>query len=227
MTLNDVATAAWFDTLGGWSNLMQGLGSSVIGGFVAALTAYLVVHWTHKSNMRAAAEMDARAVVRSLAGDSLKVIADVQELVSHPTGEVPDRLRRLKSELKLCQMRFGISANVSSPTIALVDKTFAITTLSPTIEQIDESFNETARRLEQAAEAMEQPERGAEAMVASVEESMASLRTTMALINDLNERCATWLEERNNSRSRGLAIKRRAPRVPPEGTEQPSTTPGD
>ncbi|MDX3003233.1 hypothetical protein PWY87_16200 [Kribbella solani] len=126
MMLNDAAAATWVQALGGWSNFLQGLGSSIVGGLVAALTAYLVVRWSHKSNLRAAAEMDARSVIRSLTTDSLKVLADIQELINQPFEDVPERLRRLKVEVRLCQMRFGTAFNVNYPTIALVDRDFCV-----------------------------------------------------------------------------------------------------
>src|SRR5881398_825083 len=127
MRPSDGASATWFDSLGGWSNLLQGLGSAVIGGLAAAATAYLVVRWTHRSNMRAATEMDARSVVRGLTDDSLKILADIQELISQPVEDAALPLRRFLVETRLCQMRFGTAFNVSFPTIALVDTGFVTT----------------------------------------------------------------------------------------------------
>ncbi|RZU20045.1 hypothetical protein EV645_2266 [Kribbella rubisoli] len=227
MTLSDVVAATWFQTLGGWSNLLQGLGSAVVSGLVAALTAYLVVRWTHKSEMRVATEMDARSVVRSLTADSLKVLADVQELINQPIGEVAERLRRLQVEVRLCRMRFGTAFNINFPTIALVDEAFVLDTMSPLVNEIDKSFDETEKRVETAAEAMEvEPVPDPEVVMAAVSEAIEMLNATMLQINDLNRACASWLGDRNSRRRRrGLSTKRRAPEVPPKDPEQPPTTP--
>jgi hypothetical protein len=227
MTVSYVVAATWFDTLGGWLNLMQGLGSSVVGGLVAAFTAYLVVRWTHKSNMRAATEMDARSVVRSLTTDSLKVVTDVQELINQPIGEVSERLPRLKVEVRLCRMRFGTAFNVNFPAVALVDKGFVMTTMSPLVNEIDKSFDVTEKHVQVAVDAMEQEVPDIEAVTTAVDEAIASLDEAMIQINDLNRSCATWLGERNTPKWRGLSRKRDAPEVPPKGPELPSMTPGD
>ncbi|WP_327635300.1 hypothetical protein OHB24_35630 [Kribbella sp. NBC_00482] len=194
MRPSDEAGATWFDSLGGWSNLLQGLGSAVIGGLVAAATAYLVVRWTHRSNMRAATEMDARSVVRSLTDDSLKILADIQELISQPVEDAALPLRRFLVEIRLCQMRFGTAFNVSFPTIALVDTGFVTTTISPLVEQISTSFGVAEARVQKAIDAQDLSEQ------ASVAEAYtkvaATLDTAASQINDLNLACVTWLGAR-------------------------------
>jgi hypothetical protein len=198
MTLSGVVAATWFQTLGGWPNLLQGLGSSIIGGLVAALTAYLVVRWTHQSNLRAATELDARAVVRSLTTDSLKVLEDVQVLIRQPFEEVADRLRRLVVEIRLCRIRFATAFNVNYATIAMVDSDFVTKTLSPLVHQVVESFEATENNAQRAADAMELPEPDTEKDLAAISEAMRSLEAAIAQMNDFNGACATWLSERTS-----------------------------
>jgi hypothetical protein len=196
MTPPDVVSTTWFDSLGRWSNLLQGLGSAVIGGLVAAATAYLVVRWTHRSNMRAATEMDARAVVRSLTADLLRVFADLHGLIYQPDGDVTDKLPRMLGDIKLCQMRFATAVNVSTQTIALVDDDFVTGTISSLGEQIDGSFRSAENHLHGALDAQELQEPDAEAVSAALDNVIASLDEASIQVNDLNRACLTWLGRR-------------------------------
>jgi hypothetical protein len=189
-----MVNTSWFDSLGRWSNLLQGLGSAIIGGLVAAVTAYLVVRWTHKSNMLAAAEMDARSVVRGLKTDSLRVLADIQELLAQPATSGIEQLWRLIVEIRLCQMRFGTAFNVSFPTIALVDAHFANAVVSPFVDQIVESFAAAENNVQSAIDAQKAP--APPAVAADITRIKVSLSAAATLIDDLNRACATWLGTR-------------------------------
>lgn len=186
----------WFDSLGRWPNLLQGLGSAIIGGLVAAVTAYLVVRWTHQSNMRAAAEMDARSVVRSLTTDTLNVLADIQELINQPSTGGIDRFWRLIVEIRLCQMRFGTAFNVSFPTISLVDDRFMTTVLSPFVDQIGKLFASAEDDIHTAIDAQEALAPDAETVSVDLGQINESLYTAATQIDDLNRACATWLGTR-------------------------------
>lgn len=186
----------WFDSLGRWSNLLQGLGSAIIGGLVAAVTAYLVVRWTHQSNMRAAAEMDARSVVRSLTTDSLNVLADIQEMINQPTTVGIDRPWRLIIEIRLCHMRFGTAFNVSFPTIALVDAHFVTDVLSPFVDQISRLFTSAENEIQTAIDTHEAATPDAETVSIDFGQINESLYTAATQIEDLNRACATWLGTR-------------------------------
>jgi hypothetical protein len=63
------------DIFGGWPNLNQGLVSSIvgaiIGGFAAAIAAYLVVALTHKRERRLAFELEARRAASEIAAEAL------------------------------------------------------------------------------------------------------------------------------------------------------------
>jgi hypothetical protein len=50
----------WHSWFGGWPNVLQGIGSAVISGFIAALTALIVVRMTHNRDRRLAVETDGR-----------------------------------------------------------------------------------------------------------------------------------------------------------------------
>jgi hypothetical protein len=176
---------------------MQGLGSSIIGGLVAALTAYLVVRWTHRSNVRVSTEMDARSVVRSLTTDSLKVLADIQEMLHRDDEDLEKRFRRCQFEIRLVRMRFGSAFNASFPTIALVDRDIVMKTLSPLVNKIDGSFNDAEGHAEGAIAALESLiDGGAEAVLDAGNEMIESIRLASEQINDLLRDCANWLGDR-------------------------------
>lgn len=191
-----MVNANWFDSLGRWPNLLQGLGSAIIGGLVAAVTAYLVVRWTHQSNMRAAAEMDARSVVRGLTTDSLNVLADIQELINQPTTDGSDRFWRLIVEIRLCQMRFATAFNVSLPTIALVDARFVTDVISPVVGQIGRMFFLAEKGVQTAIDAQEAQPPDAETVPVDHVQINESLYKAATQIDDLNRACATWLGQR-------------------------------
>ncbi|MGW0158472.1 hypothetical protein ACWDUN_04020 [Mycobacterium sp. NPDC003323] len=77
---------------GGWPNSLQGLGSALIGGLVAALTAYVVVRLTANDNRNRALEDEARLVARDLlraVSKNFVGVSDKQELrVDHETAGV-------------------------------------------------------------------------------------------------------------------------------------------
>lgn len=194
---SDLVAATWFDTLGRWPNLLQGLGSSIVGGLVAALTAYLVVRWTQRSNVRVATEMDARSVVRSLTTDSLKVLADIQELLHRDDDDLEKRFRRCQFEIRLVRMRFGSAFNASFPTIALVDKDVVMKILSPLVNKIDGSFSDAEGHADRAVDALGLlAESGSEAVLEAGDEMIESIKLACEQINDLLRGCASWLGDR-------------------------------
>ena len=123
----------------------------------------------------------------------MKVITEIQELINQPIEDLAERLRRLKSEVRLCRMRFATAFNVSFPTIALVDLNFVETVLSPVVNRIDISFDETENLLVAASDAAERRPIDGDAITASVDEAMKSLDTAMLQVNEFNTAAAQWL----------------------------------
>jgi hypothetical protein len=93
---------SFLDSIGGWPNLLQGLGSAVVGGLVAAITAYAVVRLTHRSDRRLATEVEGRSAARAIVAAAAKTPRDLQAWGSsadkpprgaqagHPTFGSPD-----------------------------------------------------------------------------------------------------------------------------------------
>ncbi len=197
MSQTEVVHATWFDALGRWPNLMQGLGSAIVSGLVAALTAYLVIRLTHRSNMRVATEMDARSAFRSLNAEWLKVIADIQETLNRSDEDHEVRLQGLRSDLDLARIRFGAAFNVGYSTIALADRDFALETLAPHVRKIDELFAEAAAHAQEAVDALQLP---AGKAIPAVSEANAAIKDSVHAaslqINKVLRDGATWLGNR-------------------------------
>jgi hypothetical protein len=192
-----VAAAHWFDALGRWPNLMQGLGSAIVSGLVAALTAYLVVHLTHRSNMRAATEMDARSAFRDLNAEWLKVISDIQETLDRSPDDPEERMQALRSNLDLVRIRFSAAFNVSFATIALVDREFALDTLVAGVKQVNELFAEATAHAQEAVDAFQLPvAQRSEAVLDAANAVQQSIHAASLHINEVLGHGATWMGNR-------------------------------
>jgi hypothetical protein len=148
-----VKCGSWFEALGGWTNLMQGLGSAIVGGIVAAAVALLVVRLTHKGTRSMTAMAEARAAVRNILNASTKVGLDVLDL--NEKAESSDwTIGRWVGPLM--RIRLELSAAVASdlPSIAVVDAKFqdelgrlvatVVVALEVTSKRIDETLKNPA-----------------------------------------------------------------------------------
>jgi aspartyl/asparaginyl beta-hydroxylase (cupin superfamily) len=61
-----VCVIRWSAIFGGWPNILSGSASAIIGGVVAASTAWLVVRWTARADRERALDVEARQVALDL-----------------------------------------------------------------------------------------------------------------------------------------------------------------
>ncbi|MFB6724949.1 hypothetical protein ACFCV3_32530 [Kribbella sp. NPDC056345] len=141
----------------------------------------------------------------------MKVITEIQELVNQPFEDVAERSLGLKSEVRVCRMRFATAFNVAFPTVALVDLDFVQTVLSPVVNRIEGSFEETENLLIAAGDIAERQPIDADAITAAANAAMESLNATIIRINEFNTAAAQWLGERNIPKRRRLHGRKRAP----------------
>ncbi|MFB4278470.1 hypothetical protein ACBJ59_24490 [Nonomuraea sp. MTCD27] len=104
-----------------WANLLQGGISAVIGGIVAALTAWAVVAGTGRQAHRQALIIDARNAARTLIRDTEALMRAVMRLSRSP--ERRDR-REWLLQLDEARVAFFNSCAVNIATIAAVDEGF-------------------------------------------------------------------------------------------------------
>ncbi|TCN30604.1 hypothetical protein EV644_13268 [Kribbella orskensis] len=132
-------TRSLLDSLGGWANLFQGLGSAAVGGVVAALTAIFVVWLTHNGDRRLATDLDARASARALVASVGQIAGEVEQAIHRVTFH--DR-----SQLESLFLRFVVEMEAHQPAIAMVDQAFWDGEINRRIKVVSDQFSRLTGR---------------------------------------------------------------------------------
>ncbi|MGN9784933.1 hypothetical protein ACTMTF_26115 [Nonomuraea sp. ZG12] len=119
-----------------WANLLQGAISAVIGGVVAALTAWAVVAGTGRQAHRQALVIDARNAARTLIQDTEKLMRSVMRLARVPG---PRDQREWLLQLDEARITFFNRYVIHMATIQATDEKFALR-LSELMDQIYEEM---------------------------------------------------------------------------------------
>lgn len=133
--------AAW---LGGWTNLLQGLGSALVSGVVAALTAWWVVRLSAKHDARRTQEAEARTAAGELLGRLGQLIETSGDVLTNDDHEALTRF----------SLQLSTAVHTFRPSIASVDQRFADELVNKIIEissAIDALGVELPRRTAAAA----------------------------------------------------------------------------
>ena len=186
-------------SLGGWPNLMQGLGSNLVAGLLAGLVAWIILRRTRRNESRLADELDARSAARELMATLTTV------------GSEMSKIRKTKDKTELGHVSLRVVSQILThrAAIELADEKFVEKRLQPFLTEIAEG----AKALATAPDPFASQWNG-------VAQAYAKN------IGNTNAVLAAWLGARSKSRwTRWKRVGRGATAVSAEVSDTASATP--
>ncbi|WP_432885936.1 hypothetical protein ACQPYH_02495 [Kribbella sp. CA-245084] len=192
------SASGMFGSIGGWTNLLQGLGSAVVSGVVAAITAYIVVRLTHRADRRLATDVEARAAAREILTVTSRLPRELQAWAS-TDRKGKDRLERMGSDLTL--LRYDLLAILSTHTTSIkaVDKSFAnsLSHKANDLMAAVEAMGETISGFAQLAADGQSKTEGDTAVLEAVQrETARRAKEVLQLTIDVTNELRDWLVNR-------------------------------